>query len=132
MGLCAAGESQGLASIEALDPAPPRHSPDATYAPDISGDPRRYTSAYIAGARVARLSLAADAADMPALADDSDDEGDTYEEARYDITPASVMFIDTSSTLPPAPASVAAARRLPDFGDPFGWRDAILKEVRRV
>jgi hypothetical protein len=70
IGVCAFDEQGGLSSIEALDDRPPVGVHDSTYAPNISGDPRRHTAAYLRGARVARLSLAADMEEMPPLVDD--------------------------------------------------------------
>ena len=49
----------------------------------------------------------------------------------FDIAPVTVMFGESDLDMAP-PKSVAAARRLPDYAAPHGWKQAITKEVRRV
>ena len=51
--------------------------------------------------------------------------------AGYDIRPSIVMFGASDHAAVP-PRSVAAAKLLPDYAAPHGWKQSITKEVRRV
>jgi hypothetical protein len=134
-------EAAHVLELDALEPAPPPGcSPGDGSHPDTVGDPRTYTSAYAAGLRVLRVSLADDYDDgpPPLVEDDSDEEADEDNLAPVSI-PVAAWGGTTSGPVPPslaflaapaagaplAPASVSAARRLPDFDAPNGWRRAI-------
>ena len=143
-----AAEAARIAELDALEPAPPPDSGlgDGSH-PDTVGDPRPYTSAYASGLRVLRLSLAEDyAAEPPLPRPDGGAAADECLDLESLSTPAAAWGVPStghvSPTLafmaapvagaPPAPASVTAARRLPDFDAPNGWRQAINKEITRV
>ena len=131
-----AAEAAVLQTLTALEPAPrPGFSPGPDEHPDLSGDARCYTEAYLSGVRVLRASLSEDrrppsAGGMPDLIDSDEDAwGDS---ATNPISPALAFMAAPDPLAPSAPSSVTAARRLPDFDAPHGWRAAITKEVHRV
>ena len=129
-------EKQECDRIERMEPAPlPGRSPGPDTFPDTSGDPRLYTAAYERGARVLRIALAADNADDKMLEPDLELLAKSLpswgsEDRR--VPPALAHMAAPPPGAPTAPASVAAARALPDFDAPHGWRAAIGKEIARV
>jgi hypothetical protein len=94
--------------------------------PDI-----RQTPAYLEGVRVLRTALHDD--NSPDIG--ADDADDLTPLSAPDITSAEphlAFMAAPAPDAPTAPKSVAAARQLPDFDKPNGWRAAIDKEIRRV
>ena len=149
--LALGAESAHVRALDGLEPSPlPGRSPGDGAHPDTTGDPRVYTSAYAAGHRVLRVSLAEDYDDGPPPLDDASDDEDAEDGADGDLASLSPPVASWGGTgagpIPPplaflaapvvgapvAPTSVAAARRLPDFDAPHGWRQAIHKEITRV
>ena len=112
-------EQTPLPGAELIGPmtTPPPPSDDVTQ-----------TTAYCAGVRVLRVALTEDYAGMPAL-DPPGPEPASWGAA----APPHLAFMAAPEPLAPvAPASVAAARRDPDFDAEFGWFTAIAKEISRV
>ena len=128
-----------LRRLSGLEEGPPPGAKESTPGGEfaelyhgITGDRRRYTQAYRVGAAAARVAVEEDEAargsgDWSAPSDDVV----TPFGPTFDISPVTVMFAASDAGLE-APKSVSAAKRLRDDRAPFGWEQAILKEVRRV
>jgi hypothetical protein len=130
-------ERSELDRIDRLEPAPlPGRDMGPDTFPDVTGDPRLHTAAYARGARVLRISLAADhRSDDTILEPDLELLAKTIPSWGADnmvVPPALAHMAAPPPGAPAAPASVAAARALPDFDAPHGWRAAIGKEIARV
>ena len=120
-----------LRLISSHEPEPP---PDHPLHPDAEAVPiapyGHQSEAYYAGCHVLRTALSEDNQDdVPTEALDH--------AADLDLSTVKFpLFLGLEAApkpgLPTSPASVAAARRLPDFDAPNGWRSAINKEITRV
>ena len=124
-------ETTTLRLISSYEPAPPPGHPlhpDAEAVPALNNG--RQTDAFVAGCRVLRTALVEDhqyeeppETPLPIAAPDPD-------------TVEFPLFLGLEAApkpgIPTPPSSVAAARRLPDFDAPHGWRAAITKEITRV
>ena len=103
----------------------------AEYDHGTAGDQRRHTQRYLEGALAARSALLEDDPGRGYRRWASKDEWVPAFCGAFDIAPVTVMFGGSDVDLVP-PKSVSAARRLADYAAPFGWKEAITKEVRRV
>jgi hypothetical protein len=117
-----------IASYEPMPPAGHPLHPDTSPVPeDVSG---LYSAAHAAGSRVLRVALQED---MPTpLPVDLPDRVEAPDPEELSFPLYMTLHAAPAEGTPTPPSSVAAARRLPDFAAPHGWRDAITKEVRRV
>lgn len=125
---CPSVELSGLHYLESLQECPPHAIPHSDSAlgfgpifPAFLADP-----SFAMHRHLAHVSLAAAVQDTP----ESDRPWDT---TNYVIPPTfAFLSLSPSELLHTAPASVADARRRPDYKTPGGWEPAIRKEINRV
>ena len=121
-----ADEAQTLALIDSYEPTPPPGHPlndDSSPLPDT--DPRTYTTAYAAGLRVLRASLASETLPEP-------DNLPSHPDPAAHLPASLILEAAPQPKAPIAPASIAAARRLPDFDAPNGWLSSIKKHLKTI
>jgi hypothetical protein len=130
-------DEAGLAYLESLEERPPATSVGSQQSQGIE-DLAQEVRPWVFGAAYSRASAAAQAsldADMSELPLDHV----AWDYHDFAFQPGAVLLAASpppqpasNGTLPSAPISVAAARERPDYHEPGGWHEAILKEIRRV
>ena len=119
-------EAHTLALIDSYEPSPPPGHPLLSDdSPLPACDPRTLTTAYAAGLRVLRASVASE---PPPEADNLP----THPDPAAHLPASLILEAAPQPKAPAAPLSVAAARRLPDFAAPHGWLASITKHIRTI